>query len=245
MAALASLASGSSTPGPRSLAPGGSAVLRRARARRDSAGAAMFVVAVTLGLLAAMGVYGLAATASDIRASGHAREAAQAQHAAEAAVIMTAQALGPGTAGYVVRQMQLEYTGIQARSTSCKSAKPYSVTASQQASSRVAEACMVLSPGELQVLSPNKTWENLVGGQNVPFTGKSLGDVPLKPYIRVELTNPIDWTAPAGYQVNGGQAPIFTQIRATIYTEIKPGLNEPAQILATGRGRLVVGPYTP
>ena len=55
----------------------------RARARRRSAGAAMFIVAVTLGLLAAMGVYGLSATAYDIRAAGHGRAAAQVQHTAE------------------------------------------------------------------------------------------------------------------------------------------------------------------
>ncbi|CAN5917725.1 hypothetical protein BH11MYX4_BH11MYX4_13540 [soil metagenome] len=49
--------------------------LARARARRRNAGAVMFIVAVTLGLLAVMGVYGLSATSADIRSAGHMREA--------------------------------------------------------------------------------------------------------------------------------------------------------------------------
>ena len=63
----------------------------------------MFVVAVTLGLLAAMGVYGLSATAMDIRAAGHFRENAQAQSAAEHAIMLTAETFTPGTAGEIVR----------------------------------------------------------------------------------------------------------------------------------------------
>jgi len=219
----------------------------RARARRRSGGAAMFVVAVTLGLLAAMGVYGLAATASDVRAAGHTREAAQAQHAAEGAVIMAAQALGPGTAGEIVRAMQAEYVagapGL-ARSDKCKSAKPYSGVALDAAANRAAEACIILSPSEMKAISPNTSW-NLVDGQNVPFTGQSFGEVPLKPFIRVELTNPIDWEVPAGYQVGGGRTPIYTQVRATVYTQLQKDLTSAPEVIATGRGRLVVGPYTP
>src|SRR4051812_10073630 len=74
-----------------------SVVLARARARHESAGAAMFIVAVTLGLLAAVGVYGLSATAMDVRAAGHMRESAQAQSAAEHALLLTAESFTPGT----------------------------------------------------------------------------------------------------------------------------------------------------
>jgi hypothetical protein len=208
----------------------------------------MFVVAVTLGLLAAMGVYGMSATALDVRAAGHTREAAQAQHAAEGAIIMAAQALGPGTAGEIVRAMQADYVpgapGI-ARSDQCKSAKPYSGAALDAAASRAAESCIIMSPSEMKVIAPNTNWLNLVTGQNIPFTGKSFGDVPLKPYIRVELTNPIDWEVPAGYQVGVGRAPVYTQVRATVYTQLQQNLTTPAEFIATGRGRLVVGPYTP
>ncbi len=230
--------------------PSKKSALRRARARRKSAGAAMFIVAITLGLLAAMGVYGLAATASDVRAAGHVREAAQAQHAAELAIIEAAQTIGPGTASTIVRAMQASST-FGGRTTNCKSAKPLSTDALAAATARVAEACMVLSPTEMRVIAQNQNWnasDSPVGG-TVPFSPTAFGQVALTPYVRIELTNPIDWDIPSGFQVSGGSGarrPIFTQIRATVYLEMRAnGLTKPADIVATGRGRLLVGPYTP
>ena len=226
--------------------------LRRARARKKSAGAAMFIVAVTLGLLAAMGVYGLAATASDVRAAGHVREAAQAQHAAELAIVEAAQTIGPGTASTIVRAMQASST-FGGRTTNCKSSKPLTTFASDPvaaATYRVAEACMVLSPTEMKTIAQNQTWNVADSATTtIPFSTTAFGAVNLTPFVRVELTNPIDWDIPAGYQVSSGSGvrpPIFTQIRATVYLEMRAnGLTAPADIVATGRGRLLVGPYTP
>jgi hypothetical protein len=235
----------------------------RAHARSKSDGAAMFIVAVTLGLLAAMGVYGLSATAYDVRAAGHTREAMQAQHAAEEGIILAAETLQPGTAGEIVRAMQAEANAVvRQRDTTgtttvvCKTAKPLSsASLSQQAEYRAAEACYILTPKEMEAISLIKTpvW-------NPPFRTKvgaapgAFGDVELYPFIRVELTNPIDWAMPAGYTTSSSsvQPPIYTQVRATVYVELKPGTsfadardNNAAQVVATGRGRLIVGPYTP
>jgi len=77
----------------------------RSRARRDSGGAVMFIVVVTLGLLAAMGVYGLSAAQADVRAAGHMREALQAQKAGEHALTMAAETLNPENAGPLVATM--------------------------------------------------------------------------------------------------------------------------------------------
>jgi hypothetical protein len=225
----------------------------------------MFIVAVTLGLLAAMGVYGLSATAYDVRAAGHVREATQAQHAAELGVIMAAETLQPGTAGEIVRAMQadptatvrMSGTGPGAGNVVCKTAKPLSAAGNPQAQAeyRAAEACFILSPKEMEYISLIKSppW-------NVPFRAKAgaapgaFGDVTLHPFVRVELTNPIDWASPAGYAVSSSSVrpPIYTQVRATVFVELKPGTtiadaqtNHPAQIVAAGRGRLIVGPYTP
>lgn len=221
----------------------------RARRRRRSAGAALFIVAVTLGLLAAMGVYGLSATAYDVRAAGHTREATQVQHAAEQAIVMAAESLSPGTAGEVVRVMQADpTTTVRAKSAACKTAKPVSTNTIDQAARRVAEACLILSPEEMKNLHPIKPWSNPA------FSNKSFGDVALFPFVRVELTNPIDWDAPAGFATSSpyGRPPIYTQIRATVFVELKPGTDatdamnqHAAQVVASGRGRLVVGPYTP
>lgn len=236
--------------------------LTRARARRRSAGAAMFIVAVTLGLLAAMGVYGLSATAYDVRAAGHVREAAQVQHAAEQALMMTAETLQPGTAGEIVRVMQLDPTlagSIKATSRHCRTAKPISASSAEQASMRAAEACLILSPDEMKVISPipksnGNSWHNAPFTPKVGTTPGSFGDVNLWPFLRVELTNPIDWEIPAGFATSSSSVrpPVYTQVRATVFIELKPGAdaadardNHPAQVVATGRGRLVVGPYSP
>ncbi len=242
--------------------------IRRARARKRSAGAAMFIVAVTLGLLAAMGVYGLSATAYDVRAAGHVREATQAQHAAEVGIMLAAETLQPGTAGEMVRAMQADPSvGFKSSSRYCRTSKPPSTSSPDDASKfRIAEACLILSPKEMQNLSPIKSWvvpDNEISalqGQSGVFTRWSFGDVKehaIFPFLRVELTNPINWQGArenAGNMIGGQGNPvnIKTMVRATVFIELKEGTdvkdaqaNHPAQIVVAGRGHLIVGPYTP
>lgn len=234
-------------------------LVARARRRRQSRGAALFIVAVTLGLLAAMGVYGLSATAYDVRAAGHAREAIQMQHAAEQAVMMSAEALSAGSAGTIVRAMQADPTMDARMNKVCKTAKPPSAAGSyEQAAYRIAEACLIVTPNELSRLHPLTAARSadpnpLQGHWVTPaFNKESFGA--LHPFVQIELTNPIDWETPPGFATSApyGRAPIFTQIRATVFVQLKPGAdladaraNHPAQTVATGRGRLVVGPYIP
>jgi hypothetical protein len=222
----------------------------------------MFIVAVTLGLLAAMGVYGLSATAYDVRAAGHVREATQAQHAAEAGIILAAETLQAGTAGEMVRAMQADPSvGFKLNSRACKTSKPPSSTLDDASKYRVAEACLILSPKEMQNISPIKTWVApdplVVGAETGVFTSKSFGEVPVFPFLRVELTNPINWQGArenAGNMIGGQGNPvnIKTMVRATVFVELKEGTdavdamkNHPAQTVVAGRGHLVVGPYTP
>jgi Tfp pilus assembly protein PilX len=233
-----------------------SSVRARARARRRSGGAAMFIVAVTLGLLAAMGVYGLTATAEDVRAAGHIRQATQAQHAAEHAVILTAETLTPSTAGEVVRSMQMPPDADPTKSarktnTDCKTAKPYTGDATYQ----IAEACAVLTLKEMaNIADKTNKWTGDPYSLKLsdPAQNRSFGEVMTYPFARVEMTNPINWTMPAGYSSGGpnGASLIFTQVRATVFVDMKTNmgtaaasLDTPSQSVAAGRGRLVVGPY--
>ncbi len=231
---------------PTHYAPRSRSSLRRARARRRSAGAAMFIVAITLGLLAAMGVYGLTATAYDVRAAGHGRAAAQAQHAAELAMVTSATLLRPENVGGLA--------GILTRGNfpakPCKSAKP--VFAGDQIQNAAAETCIPLSPdSNMRALAPVPgSWPTPSGGVTVPFTAQSFGEVPWHPFINVELTNPVTYPAPSGggYAISQGggvQPPVFTSIRVTVYVEMRPDIGTRADSVVTGRGRLVVGPYTP
>lgn len=219
--------------------------LRRARRRKQSAGAAMFIVAITLGLLAAMGVYGLTATAYDVRASGAGRSAAQSQHAAEVGVVLAAQTLSPTNAQTILNRMRADHT---VGTETCKTARMYT-TSADQLKNRTAGACMVLTPDTLKPLSmdPGGWPVPATAPVTVPFVPQSFGDVPSYPKIRIELTNPVDWEAPSGYAVGSGQPPpVFTAIRATVFVEMRPAdATQPADTIAQGRGRLIVGPYMP
>jgi len=220
------------------------ALIYRSKARRRSEGAAMFIVAITLGLLAAMGVYGLAATAADVRSAGHGREAAQTQHAAEVAIVMTSQLLEPGNAQVVVNRMRSDATVRTTGTENCRTARPFN--SADNATNRDAQACLVLTPTTMKALAQDPTSFPVDAlPVKAPFTPQSFGEVPNYAHIRVELTTPIDWDAPAGNAV-GQRSPIFTNVCTTVFVEMRQSNTAlPAETIAVGRGRLVVGPYLP
>lgn len=208
--------------------------LRRARARRRSEGAVMFIVVVTLGLLAAMGVYGLTAAQSDIKAAGHMREALQAQRAGEHALMMTAETFNPATAKALVESM----SGAK-RTTNCRTAAlpPTGFTLPVPA----AAACLRLTEVEMKVVGNTvNTWTAVPG-----FSPDSFGAVAATPTVEVEISNPVDIPPPAG----SGYDPAtqrFTQVTATVFVNVRSTTdpNTPAQSVVAGRGRLTVGPIT-
>ena len=196
----------------------------------------MFIVAVTLALLAAMGVYGLSATAVDVRAAGHLRQAAQAQAAAEHALMLTADSFTPGTSAEIVRAMQSGRTtaGTDIQATNCRTANPFNPATN--AEYRAAQACLSWSMFEMARISERvNKWND--GATNSPFdptmkdtfstfSPQSFGDTPQKPYIRVEVTNPVDVPPPPGTGLNDRFT--FTQVTVTTYVDKKNAANQTA-----------------
>lgn len=219
------------------------AVLVRARGRRDGEGAAMFIVAITLGLLAAMGVYALSATAMDVRAAGHMREAAQAQSAGEHGLILAAETFTPGSTPELVRTMMGGQSGgVDVQSTHCKTARTWSTgSAEDRAAYRSAEACLSLSGTEMKNIAervnPWTTFDATYG----TFTAQSFGSVPNKPFMRIEVTNPMDAPPPTGTALSDRY--VFTQLTVTVFVDMKPTATDPAQTISVGRGRITAGPY--
>jgi hypothetical protein len=210
----------------------------------------MFIVAVTLGLLAAMGVYGLSATAVDIRSAGHLREAAQAQSAAEHALMLTADTFTPGTTGEIVKAMQAGQSGapgslVDIQATKCTTSNPYN--ASTNAEFRAAQACLSWSVQEMERISRGVNAWTLDGTTNSTFTPDSFGRVPTRPYVRVEITNPVDIPPPPGTGLNDRFT--FTQVTVTTFVDMKnapdvaTAATTASESVAQGRGRLTVGPY--
>ncbi|HEX4447371.1 MAG TPA: pilus assembly PilX N-terminal domain-containing protein [Polyangiaceae bacterium] len=70
----------------------GLARLRAAR-RRDQDGAAMFVVAMTVAVLASVGIFALAAASTEVRMSGNERQSTQTHYLAEYGVLAAAHEL--------------------------------------------------------------------------------------------------------------------------------------------------------
>lgn len=226
---------------------------RRARLRKRSAGAAMFIVAVTLALLAAMGVYGLTSTQNDVRAAGHFRQAAQSQHVAEAAGMAVAETFTPGTTPKLIQDMRDPLRSSNVSTRPCKSAN----APTGNVATRDSEACLSFGEAELASISKSTNkfqptanpWLSCGGGPDTcPFFDKrSFGEITLRPALRVEVTNPTDsTTVPPGMQLEL----TFTQVTVTVYVDLREDntntttwLTTPPESVALARGRFTVGPY--
>jgi len=196
----------------------------------------MFIVSVTLALLALMGVYGLSATSADIRGAGHMREALQGQRAGEAALMMTAETFNPTVAQGLVSTMNLG----NAQTKDCRTAAPY--TPGGNVATRAAEACIRLDPARMVVIAntsnPLNPWAVAAPPAEVGFTMQSFGNVANQPHINVEITNPINIEVPAG----NSQSVQYSQVTVTVFVQMKTSAVATAETAVAGRGRLTVGP---
>ena len=74
------------------------ALKKRILRRRSQRGAVMLIIAMTLAVLAALGLYALKAASTEVKTSGYARQNAQSQSMAEYGVLVSTQSMG-GTLG--------------------------------------------------------------------------------------------------------------------------------------------------
>jgi Tfp pilus assembly protein PilX len=223
---------------------------RRARLRRRSAGAAVFIVAVTLGVLAVMGVYALTATANEVRSAGHVREAMQGQRAAEFAMMATAETYSSIIGGVLIKKSRNPDT-VNGRSTNCRSSRPPSTDLRFVDS----EACLYLTEEQMGTVAKSvnsmKQPTTVIAGCTTPadcnfFWGQgatpgSFGPVVNRPFLHVEVSNPIDVPPPPGMSLDGSWT--FTQVTATVYVDMKQNKTDPASTTTLARGRMTVGPY--
>lgn len=199
----------------------------------------MFIVVVTLGLLAAMGVYGLSAASADVKAAGHMREALQAQRAGEYALTMTAETLNPRSVAPIIGQMS-----TMGRTANCKTA---AVLPTGFTSVPPASACLRLTePGMRIAAATVNPWvTNPTPPPSAPLStlaADSFGAVKSVANFNVELSDPFDVQRP-GFDATMR----FTQVTATVFVNVISTADPtaPPQAVVTGRGRLTVGPIGP
>jgi hypothetical protein len=161
----------------------------------------MFIVVVTLSLLAVMGVYGLTATSNDVKSAGHIRERAQASHAAEYGAAFASEVFDPGNADTILNQM---ITLWNTAPNNVIGAQPcWSANARTAAINWVMakdELCFaMLATGNSTVLTPQSAQILVPAWKNVSFfSADSIGSgLPgvrantLNPFVKIEFTNPI------------------------------------------------------
>jgi hypothetical protein len=176
----------------------------RARLRSRSAGATMFIVTVTLSLLAVMGVYGLTATSNDVKSSGHVRQRSQAAHAAEYAGVYATEMWDTQNADTIFNKMKDDWANnttfnVPNVSKPCWSAKMRSNQTDVMRAKD--ELCFViwvtgnntiLTPDASKILSP--AWKNnpFFGTDSIGSQLPGVRSPQLNPFVKVEFTNPVD-----------------------------------------------------
>jgi hypothetical protein len=212
---------------------------RRGSRRAGEAGAAMFVIAMTLAVLASVGVYALAAAANEVRTAGNERQSTQTHYLAQYGVVGANHELIASKAQYYVGLM----LGPQTTEQTCASLPGITSTS---AVAPITKACRRLYSSEL-----GGTWtpQPFI----VPYTAAayastpgSLGPVPMAGDFFIELTEPAKAHAAARYATdlsfcfvrltvtsNGLTQPVVTSQTTAVYA------NEGLEVQ---RARLIAGP---
>lgn len=185
---------------------------RRARARKSSAGAIIFIVAMTLAVLASLGLYALSASATEVKTSGYGRQAAQTHYLSEYGLTAGATDVS-GTNAQLYLGMMLNAT---TRDSKCVSLMNVPTTASN-----LSQACRRMGATEIQ-----GTWgtsKNAVETWVPGTSAGSLGPFPLKGDFFVEVTDVGQGQMPPGYDQNLGLCFIGVTMASVGITE--PDLN--------------------
>jgi hypothetical protein len=221
----------------------------RARGRGRQAGAAMFVVAMTLAVLASVGIYALTAAAIEVRTSGNERQNTQTHYLAEYGVVAAAHEITTAAAKWQLGVMldPLKRDGIKAGSTDHPCLALQNVPATADA---MTLACRRLGSQELQGAWATKATTAYPGTTPLMATVDpgSLGPIPLTGDFFVELTDPWQANTPARYALDLNFCFIeMTASAGGITQPVFAGVLDPTASFAgegieMQRARLIAGP---
>jgi hypothetical protein len=210
----------------------------RARRRRREEGAAMFLVAMTIAVLASVGIYALSAASLEVRTSGNERQNTQTHYLAEYGVIGAMHELTATKAQFYMGLMLsnpdtcLSLPGVANSDPLTMACRRLPDTERGQqwtpGAIPVAYSATPLAPG----VSPG-----------------SFGATPMAGHFFVELTDPVELSPPSRYATDLHFC--FIQLTAT-----STGITQPYQLLAASnpvaefsgeglemqRARIVAGP---
>lgn len=167
---------------------------RRWTRRRDERGAALFVVSMTLAVLASVGLYALAAASNEVKTSGFERQNTQTHYLASYGSL--------GTAHEIVSTKAQFYMGLM---LSTPDVCPGSLPGVPATASILTRACRRLGSAELSMNWPGVAVTDAYAG-TVPYQAGqnpgSFGPTPTQGDFFVELTEPTQAQPPARYGLN-------------------------------------------
>jgi hypothetical protein len=181
----------------------------RARRRARAGGAIMFIVAMTLAVIGAMGVYALNMASTEVKTAGYVRQQLQTQYLSEYGVAAAAQALNINPQMYATVIANQPDTGcfslyqIATQATANAQAKACHRAGSTELGGQV----VPLGTGPTTLLSPFTS-----GGSDL--TRGTIG-LPMFPDFFVEVTDPNPRQPPPGYASNASSPVCFEQVTAS------------------------------
>lgn len=224
-----------------------SSILKHRSSKRASqAGAVMFILAMTLAVLASLGLYALKAASTEVKTSGYARHAAQTQYLAEYGIVASTSTMS-GTIG----QMQFGASiSANTRDTVCQSLQGIDLINANFRSL----ACRRVPSTEVQNMLWNGSAITPVDPYKPGTATGSLGPFPIAGDYFVEMTDPACAYQAPGY--SGGNF-WFTYTTLTAFGRAEPdqaalatmGINTTPlavlsdQNLQVSRAHIVAGPF--
>lgn len=211
--------------------------------RHKKRGGVLFIVAMTLAVLASLGIYALRATATEVALSGNARQATQTHYLAEYATL--------GAANHMSATNAMLYLTMMQNNPDAKCTSLYGVPTSASLVSRACRRVGAYRSTDVNRGEIGSSWavEPLASYGGTHANPGSLGPMPVEPDFFVEVTDPGPAPQPPGFGRNSNSTPLcyrqFT-VTAVGMTHPKVTSNPTAQYggmgMETARSRLVAGP---
>lgn len=203
----------------------------RAKRRAADAGAVMFIVAMTLAVIAAMGMYALNVASTEVKTAGFVREQSQVHYLSEFGVLGAAQEVS-GPKAQLYRDLM-----IHSPDTGCTSLWNVPTTAGA-----LPQACRRVGSTEL-ASGWNPPVNPIVAPWTAPTNEMTRGSegLPTAPDFYVELTDPTVKSPPAGFGMNQGLCFIEFTVSSVGLSKLAGG-SLTSEGLETSRARIIGGP---
>jgi hypothetical protein len=202
----------------------------------------MLIVSMMITVLATVGLYALAAAATEVKTAGNERQSTQTHYLSDYGVVAIAHEVDSTR---VAAYLGLMYVQPQ---VPCQSL-PIPSNPAIASTDSLARACARIEPGDMQTLGQWVTSATVPYGGTVPYSSTatspgSLGPVPTNAGFYVELTDPTYTSVPPRYSLDLHLC--FITLTATSTGVTTPSLAGAAAYgdegLETERARIVAGP---